>query len=106
MTKSRFGTKNSFRVLPSNQYRSQISLVGYGSHGNRLCLSFYWSMQTLSSRYHIAGKFWGRKLSRISEFCVYSQKFSPQNLGVWHPLVEQKWAICESFLPRKFPAIW
>ena len=25
-----------------------------------------------------------RKLSQISRFCGYSQRFSPQNLGVWH----------------------
>ena len=26
------------------------------------------------------------------------RKFSPHNLGVWHPLAQQKRAICESFL--------
>ena len=30
------------------------------------------------------GKFRGRKLSGLWQFCGYSQKFSPQNLGVWH----------------------
>ena len=34
--------------------------------------------------YHIAGNFRGRKLARILQFCGYLQKFSPQNLEVWH----------------------
>jgi len=60
--------------------------------------------------YRIAWNFQGRKRSQISEFCGYPWKFSPQNLGVWLPLAQQKWAICKSFLleiiffinPRKF----
>ena len=34
--------------------------------------------------YRIVGNFRGRKLSRISWFCGYLRKFSPQNLEVWH----------------------
>ena len=54
-----------------------------------------------------SGKFRERKLSRILH---YSRKFSPRNLGAWHPLARQKRAIRESFLresflPRKFSAI-
>ena len=48
--------------------------------------------------YRIAGKFCGRKPLRISQFCGYSQKFSLRNLELWCPLVQQKRAICESFL--------
>ena len=44
------------------------------------------------------GNFWGSKLSWISQFCGYSQKFSPWNLGTWCPLVQHKQAICESLL--------
>ena len=38
--------------------------------------------------------FWGRKLSQI---CGYLQKFSQQNLGLWHSLAQHIWEICESF---------
>ena len=48
-----------------------------------------------SQHYRIAGNFQGRKLLRVSRFCVYSRKFS---LGVWCPLVWQKRAIHKSFL--------
>ena len=48
--------------------------------------------------YRIVGKFGGRKLSQISQFCSHLRKFSPQNLGMWRSLAQQKWAICESFL--------
>ena len=44
------------------------------------------------------GNFWGRKLSRISRFCGYSQKFSPWNLGVWCLLAWHERSIHESFL--------
>ena len=52
------------------------------------------------SRYRIAENFQGRKLSQISRFCDDSRKFSPRNLGVWHPLALQKRAIRESFLRK------
>ena len=48
--------------------------------------------------YRIAGNFWGRKPLQISQFCGCLRKFSPQNLGVWHPLAWHKQAIHESFL--------
>ena len=48
-----------------------------------------------SQHYRIAGNFQGRKLLRVSRFCVYSRKFS---LGVWCPLAWQKRAIHKSFL--------
>ena len=52
-----------------------------------------------STVYRIAGNFQGRKPSRISLFCCGClQKFSLQNLGVWHPLAWHKRAIRESFL--------
>ena len=47
---------------------------------------------------YIAGNFRGRKLSWISWLCGYLRRFSLWNLGVWHPLVWQKQAICERFL--------
>ena len=51
--------------------------------------------------YSIVGNFQGRKLWQISQFCGYSRKFSPQNLGMWRPLAQQKQAICElSFLHK------
>ena len=40
----------------------------------------------------------GRKLSQISRFCGYPQKFSLRNLGAWCPLAWQKRAIHEIFL--------
>ena len=49
-----------------------------------------------SLSYRIAGNFWGTKLSWISRFYDYSQKFSLQNLGVWHLLAA---AVSN---PRKF----
>jgi len=48
--------------------------------------------------YRIAENFRGRKLLRISRFCGYLWKFSPQNWGAWCPLAQQKRAIRESFL--------
>ena len=58
--------------------------------------------------YHIVGNFWGRKLLQILQFCGYLQKFCPRNLEVWHPLAQQKWAICKSFLceNRIFTNLW
>ena len=41
---------------------------------------------TGSQGYGIVGNIWGKKLSQISRFYGYSQKFPPQNLGVWHHL--------------------
>ena len=68
--------------------------------------------------YRIAENFRGRKLSRISRFCGYMQKFSLQNLErgiLWLCKSEQSAKVFpakivfspihESFLPRKFPAI-
>ena len=48
--------------------------------------------------YRIVGNFRGRKLSWISRFCCYSQKFSLWNLGVWY----KYFTICKSFLLWKF----
>ena len=42
-----------------------------------------------SDHYRIAENFRGRKLSRISRFCGYLEKFSSWNLGAWHPLAAQ-----------------
>ena len=69
--------------------------------------------------YHIVGNFQGRKHLRISRFYGYLRKFSLWNFGAWHLLLApasnlqnfSPWKsffppICESFLPRKFPAIW
>ena len=69
--------------------------------------------------YRTAENFRGRKLSRISWFCGYTQKFSPQNLGhsvLRHGKSEQSAEVFstkivfspirKSFLPWKFPAIW
>ena len=69
--------------------------------------------------YRIAENFQGRKLSRISRFCGYTQKFSPRNLGrgvLWHCKPEQSgresflyenriFTNSRKFLPRKIPAI-
>ena len=68
-------------------------------------------------RYCIAENFRGRKLSRISQFYRYTQKFTPRNLGrgvLWHCKCEQSTKVFstivfspirKSFLPLKFPAI-
>ena len=67
--------------------------------------------------YRIAGNFWGRKLSQISWFCGYSQKFSLQKFGdvtlfgaaktsnpqKFSPRKSYFSPICNSFLPQKFP---
>ena len=66
----------------------------------------------------IVGNFRGWKLLQISLFFSYSWNFSLWNWGAWRPLAWQKQAIyeglhcnnhfspiCDSFLPRKFPAI-
>ena len=42
------------------------------------------------SKYRIVGNVRGRRLSRISQFCGYSRKFSPQNLGAWRPLAREQ----------------
>ena len=62
--------------------------------------------------YCIAGNFRGRKLSLISRFWVYLQKFSRWKLMVtptcnwWHQVIySYSPPIRESFLPRKFTAI-
>ena len=39
-------------------------------------------------------------LMNIPKTKKLSQKFSPWNLGAWHPLAQQKWAICKSFLRK------
>ena len=46
--------------------------------------------------HRIAGNFWGRKLSQISRFCGYSQKFSWWNLG--HAII---WRHHAASNPRK-----
>ena len=48
--------------------------------------------------YCIAGNFQERKLSQILRLCDYLRKFSPWNLGAWHPLARQKRTIPESSL--------
>ena len=72
----------------------------------------------LSNYYHIAENFWGGNLSWISRFCGYLRKFSQWNSGAWsfggtseQPAKVLSMKIffpptCESFFPRKFPAIW
>ena len=52
--------------------------------------------------YRMAGNFWGRKLSRILQFCGHSWKFSLWNLVTWHLLVRHKRAIYESFLRKNY----
>ena len=75
----------------------------------------YDHLRKVHTLYRIAENFWGRKLSRISWFCGYTQKFSPWNVGrgiFWHGKSEQsvkvfstKIIIRKSFLPWKFTAI-
>ena len=48
--------------------------------------------------YCIAGKFQGRRLLWISQFCGYPRKFSLQNLGACCPLARHEGSICKSFL--------
>ena len=50
--------------------------------------------------YRIVGNFWGRKLSRILQFCGCLRKFSPWNLGAWYPLVAPVGNL-RKFYPRK-----
>ena len=71
-------------------------------------------------KYRIAENFRGRILSQISCFESHPRKFSPRNLGMPYPPMlgfsipwkfsprnDQRLSpIRESFLPRKFPAIW
>ena len=75
----------------------------------------HWSIALCTTMYRIAENFQRRKLSRISWFCGYMQKFSPQNLerGIyWHGKSKQSVKakivfspIREIFLPQKFPTI-
>ena len=89
-----------------------------------LTVSHIWvvisDIRVMANKYCIAGNFRGRKLSQISRFFGYSQKFSPRNLEAWCPLAWHEWAIhgsfvrknhifhqfVRSFLPGKFLAIW
>ena len=48
---------------------------------------------------------WSRNRGQYTQLCGYLRKFSQRNLGSWYSLAQQKWEICESFLPRKFPTI-
>ena len=50
--------------------------------------------------YCIAGKFQGRRLLWISQFCGYPQKFSLRNLGTCCPLAWHEGSICKSFLHK------
>ena len=56
--------------------------------------------------YCVPEKLWGRKISQISRFCGYLQKFSPWNLGAWCPLARQKQAIRGSFLRESLKIIF
>ena len=75
-------------------------------------------MQNTHPIYCIVENFRERKLSRISRFCGYTLKFSPQNLGrgvLWCGKSEQSAKVfsaeivlfpnSQKFLPWKFPAI-
>ena len=58
----------------------------------------------VESEYCIMGNFRGRKLSWILRFCSYWQKFSPQNLWVWHLLEAtpvHKSFLCENLISTK-----
>ena len=68
---------------------SQVKLKGYSE-----------------KRYCIAKNFQGRKtFANFVVLWLYTKVFSTK-FGAWCPLAWQKRAICESFLPWKFPAIW
>ena len=69
---------------------------------------------TCCLKYRIVENFRGRLLSQISQFCGYTRKFSPRNLGcgvLWHCKNEQSTKvfsakivflpICEKFSPSK-----
>lgn len=59
-----------------------------------------WTHTTRKMWYCIAGKFWGRKLWRISQFCGYPRMFSLPNLGAWYPLARHEWSIRKSFVRK------
>ena len=66
--------------------------------------SYYNNSEPLTMIYYlIVGNFRGRKLSRISRFYGYSQKFSPWNFGrgvIWHGTSEQS---AKVFSLKSFP---
>ena len=78
------------------------------------------ALTSFLTQYRVEGNFLGRKLFVNCAVCGYSQKFCPQNSGgvasfgaakasnprKFSPLKSYFSTISESFLPRKFPAIW
>ena len=59
--------------------------------------------KSFNSQILYRGKISREKTLAIFQFMAICKKFSPQNLGVWRPLVQQKRLIRKSFLPQKFP---
>ena len=51
-------------------------------------------------QYRIAGNFQGRNFCEFCSFVAIRKSYSLQNLGAWHPLVQQKWAIHKGFLRK------
>ena len=94
---------------------TQVSYQGVSALNN---LGMRLWQSKLLARYHIAGNFWRRKLSRISRFEPVRESFLCEiwgmvSFGAARTSSPRKFSllksyfspICESFLPRKFPAI-
>ena len=69
-----------------------------------------WSHQCSCYNVLYSGKLLREKISQISQFCGYLQKFSPQNLGrgvLWHGISEQSTKVVSAKIilftnPQKF----
>ena len=97
--------------------KHHFNLVLFGPCPLTVCGKHLVSLKALSWLCCIlhSRKLSGEKFSRISRFCGYSQKFSPQNVwGVasFHDTSEQstqvfsaKILFCGSFLPQKFSSV-
>ena len=74
--------------------------LALGDYFGTLNYSSWYRQKQTKSITHVALWFWGRKLSQILRFCVYTRKFSLRNLGRGIFLAQQKWAIHKSFLHK------
>ena len=80
----------NFSLLSRSSSRLQSSISSCSENGRSLTQLAHTIMNqmgfclSVTANYHTARNVRGRKLSRISWFCSYSQKLSPQNLKAWH----------------------
>ena len=81
-------------------------LVIVGGQLTRPCNCVYIQHKPQHHMYRIAGNFRGRKFSWISRLRAIRESFLREIWGRAAPTYDWFQAIRESFLPRKFTAIW